>query len=180
MGLDIAKIRRFPLGLVDQMIEQFGLHDSWPVDLKPLYEALSVRVYHDIILPDELPAFSAYHKKQGYGIAVFTAGLDGPELSHAMGHEMGHLLCHKMHRPHGCITSPGGVVPREEQEADLVASYLMVPGQVFYELCKGGYNFTEISSLLNVPRSMLQMRADLMVAWDEFEVVSNPIYVSVD
>ena len=167
MDFDPALLQRLPFEMVDHLIAEFGLHESWPVNLAPLYKGMSIRTYHDIILPGKLPAFSMLHARQGHGIAVFSAGLPEQALSHAMGHEMGHLLYNKVGRANGCITSPQGVVLKEETEADWLASYLMVPGKVFYHLSNEGYDLGEIATLLQVPQEMLEIRATIMIARDE-------------
>jgi Zn-dependent peptidase ImmA (M78 family) len=167
MGLSAELLQDFPFELADELIESFGLHRTYPVNLAPLYEAFSIRIYRDVVLPKEVTAYSLFHKQQGHGIAVFTAGLDGPALTHAMGHEMGHLLCHKFHRVHMCA-SQVGANPQQELEADLLASYLIVPGRSLYELLQAGYSPQQIAARFNVPPAMLDYRIQLMLLRNEF------------
>jgi hypothetical protein len=62
------------------------------------------------------------------------------------------------------ITGPGRLVKKEELEADIVGAYLAVPGATLVELVKAGYSAGQIGGILKVTPSMLQLRAEMMLA----------------
>lgn len=155
--------------LLDELIEKFSLHSFYPVDLSPLFEALNIKIYYNLKLPAETKAFSVLRKNSGNGFSCFDRRLKGSELAYVKGHEMGHLLSHKIGRMHGCV-SDGGVVRREELEADLVGAYLLVPGRPFLEFCRADFSLGQIAEIFGVTVEMLELRSQLMVARNEFDL----------
>lgn len=159
-------IAGFDTQFLDELIDWFSLHSSYPIDLTPVYDATNIGT-HTLRLPDGLRAFSARKKSFKRVAAFFDYRLTTAERRHAAGHEFGHLFYHPGDRFHGCASGPGGLVRREELEADLVAAYLLVPGRAFYELSREGLNAHQIAVILDVPPALLDLRASLMIERNE-------------
>ncbi len=179
MGYSAEQLRSFPIEMLDELIERYQLHESYPVQATVLYDELNIRRYKDMTLPKGSRGFSVRHPSRGFGIAVFDRKLEGAELQHTIFHELGHLLLHSAGRPHGSVTGPGGMVRREELEADMVAAYLAAPGIAVLELFLAGYTAPQVAALLNITPRLLQLRAELMVARNEFGVRDHPFYINM-
>ncbi len=186
MGHSVSYLRKFDFSMMNDFIDVFDLHHSYPVPAAPLYEALNVMCWHNVALPkpDDCPAFSALHPRQGFGVAVFDPGLKGPKLTHSLFHELGHLMLHTWGKPRGCVSTQtgliiNGVVLKEELEADLVACYLAAPGQAVLELFQAGLMAAQVAATLNITPEMLQLRAEVMIARNEFGVRDKPFYINL-
>lgn len=158
-------LKNFEVEVLDKIIEEFGLHesDNYPVSAEPLYEALNIRVCTGIELPTGQNAFTYRNVYADYGVAVFGSHLEPPLLNHAIFHELGHLLFQESNRRHGCV-SKGGVVRKEEVEADLFACYLAAPGWKVKELFKQGFDFEQVCQVLVITPRLLELRLELLKA----------------
>ncbi len=158
-------LKNFNVEVLERIIEEFSLHqsDNYPVTAEPIYEALSIRVCTGIELPPGQNAFTYRNEYDDYGVAVFGRHLEGPLLTHAIFHELGHLLFHEDGRRHGCV-SKGGVIRKEEVEADLFACYLAAPGWKVRELFAQGYDFEQVCRALVITPRLLDLRLELMKA----------------
>lgn len=164
-------LRSFDVGVLEKIIEEFNLHngDNYPVSAHPLYEALSIKVCTGIELPPGIDAFTYRNRYADYGVAAFSRALSEARLNHAIFHELGHLLFGEgeqgkgNRQRHGCV-SKGGVVRKEEVEADLFACYLAAPGWKVRELFAQGYDFEQVCRLLVITPRLLELRVELLKA----------------
>lgn len=172
-----AFLRSFDLKYLDELIRLMGLHSSYPVQPMPLFDVLNVNVYRHMKLPPDCPAFSTLKSTRESGWSAFDKNLSGVALREAAFHELGHLLWHHDGRVHGSVTR-GGVVSKEELEANIVGCYLAIPATAMMEFFKWNFTYELMAAMLNVTPTMLQLRAEMMVARDELGVRSHPIYAA--
>ena len=171
-------LKKFDVKVLDKIIEEFNLHhsDSYPVSAQPLFEALSIKVCTGIELPAGINAFTYRNHYDDYGVAVFNHELSEASLNHAIFHELGHLLFGENGGRHGCV-SKGGVVRKEEVEADLFACYLAAPGWKVKELFSQGYDFDQVCRLLVITPRLLELRVELLKAKGKYFIPLLNIYI---
>lgn len=172
-----AFLRSFDLRDLDELIRLMGLHSSYPVEPMPLYELLNVKVYRDMKLLPDCAAFSTLRSSRKSGWSVFDRSLSGVALRKEAFHELGHLLWQHDGRVHGSVAK-GGVVSKEELEANIVGCYLAIPATAMMEFFKWNFTYELMAAMLEVTPYMLQLRAEMMVARDELGIRSHPVYAA--
>lgn len=123
-----------PCAWANVLVSMWGPH--FPVDVRQIAFEYSKRFADPVrdIATAEMPGFEGalgpLRKRGGWAI-LYNPGIRSlGRINYTLGHEFGHYLCHRQQRPAGfqCGESDTlGATRLQEREADLFASYLLMP-----------------------------------------------------
>ncbi len=188
-----VNLEQFDAAPLDLLISFLGLHKNYPVNLQPLFDTMAIKVSGAAGIPGHLHGASGI--RDGRGVILIDITLDATRQLCTLGHEMGHLFKHldeQVFRPKTAIAEteevsrPGWLqtVPGkqknflyvrepldllEEDEADLIGAYLVVPKEPMLALLAQGFDRTEIAARLGVTLHYLELRVALMLARNEMD-----------